>query len=52
MLALVCERLAELSRLREALEVLIERCDIRGALGCPIIESLRGPRGEMPWTGM
>lgn len=39
-LALVDSRLADLARMRAALDALIAQCDTRGTRSCPIIESL------------
>ncbi len=42
-LALVRSRVADLERMRAALESLIERCDaVHGRVACPIIETLAG----------
>ncbi len=42
-LALVKARMADLERMRRALEDLIERCEVRrGRIVCPIIETLSG----------
>jgi MerR family mercuric resistance operon transcriptional regulator len=42
-LALVRTRIADLERMRAALESLIERCNaVRGRVACPIIETLAG----------
>jgi MerR family transcriptional regulator, mercuric resistance operon regulatory protein len=42
-LALVRSRIADLERMRSALDALIERCDVaRGRVACPIIETLAG----------
>jgi len=42
-LSLVRARIADLERMRAALESLIDRCDaVRGQVSCPIIETLAG----------
>jgi MerR family mercuric resistance operon transcriptional regulator len=42
-LSLVRARIADLDRMRAALESLVERCDaVRGKVACPIIQTLAG----------